>query len=186
MKKATIAIIVFILLVVLAVLTTINWQENVGAINDTQNDERIIMKVNNIIVTEKDFELLKLSLAQTDKDYDDKAIKELLIRRAVIDSEINKHAITVSDEEVFAFNEERFALLYQDKENATLMNDFLKKNNLSLEDYKKQSLAISKQALLTLRLKEKLIEDYKTSNQKNFFETYIKEKIDAAQIEFYD
>lgn len=150
------------------------------------SDDKIIMKVNDIIVTEEDFELLKLALAQTDKHYDDKAIKEELIRRAVIDSEINKHGITVSDEEVFTFNEERFSLLYQDEKSAALMNDFLKTNNISLEDYKKQSLTMSKKALLTLRLKEKLIEDYANSAEKNFFETYINEKIDAANIEIYD
>ncbi len=196
MKKNTIIILILALLIVLSALSVVasqridfsSWKKDVDVIKNDQNNERIIMKINDVVVAEKDYKLLELALSQAEKSYDDKDIKDELIRRAVIDSEINKYGITVSDEEVFKFNEERFALIYQDKENSVLMNEFLETNNISLEDYKKQSLEISKKALLAVRLREKLVEDYKDKNsdENNFFEAYIKEKMDEANVEFYE
>ncbi len=206
MKKNKTVILILVLLILLSVLTAVasqrtdflSWRKSVDDIKNSKNNESIVMKVNDEIITKKDFELLKLALSQAEMNCDDNKIKNELIRRAVIDSEVTKRGVTASDEEVFAFNEERFSLIFQDKENTAIMEDFLKNNNISLEEYKKQSLEISRKALLAIRLREELIEDYKNSdkykeltgnssiNQNNFFEEYIREKIDEANIEIFN
>ncbi len=200
-------IIVIVLLVIVGNLLTLmalpqidfsSWKNSADEINSSQTSERVILTVNDQKITEKDFEMLKLALSQSAQAYDDQAIKDELIRRAVIDSEIENHAIKVSEEEVNQFNEQRFAMVYQDESSAAIMDEFLRANNLTLEQYKEQSLVISRKALLAVKLREKLVEDYINSaeyknsanaggfNENGFFRDYINNKIDEAIIEIYD
>ncbi len=206
MKKTKIGIIVVLLLIAVGMLVVtalpqlnfLSWKSSADEINNSQTSERVILTVNDQKITEKDFEMLKLALSQGSQTHDDQAIKDELIRRAVIDSEIENHAITVSEEEVIQFNEQRFAMAYQDESSAAIMDEFLRANNLTLEQYKEQSLVISRKALLAVKLREKLVEDYINSaeyknsanagglNEDAFFRDYINNKIDEAIIEIYD
>lgn len=143
--------------------------------------------VNGQPISKERFETYKSGLSDAQGNFTDAQVLDQLIRREVVQQEIARLGITITDEEVRQFNEERFALLDDDPAAYQLMQDYVDGLGITMEEYKEQSLAISRESLLYDRYRERMQAEYQKAGTKESFEDYLNERIDAlvqeAQIE---
>ncbi len=142
--------------------------------------------VNGTAISKQRFENYKASLAYTQAEYTDEQVLDKMIRQEVLQQEIARLGITVTEEEVKAFNEERFALLDEDETAKQIMEDFVKGLGITMEEYKEQSLEISRESLLTMKYREQLAAEFERQaepaseqEQSEAFEEYYDRKLDA-------
>lgn len=142
--------------------------------------------VNGTAISKQRFENYKAALAYTQAEYTDEQVLQKLIRQEVLQQEIARLGITVTDEDVKAFNEERFALLDEDETAKQIMTDFVKGLGVTMEEYKEQSLEISKESLLTTKYQEFLTAEFEKQAQpaseqekSEAFEEYFDRTLDA-------
>ena len=72
--------------------------------------------------------------------FSDEEILNKLIERKLMLQDAEAHGITVSEEEVRAFNEESFALMEQDEAGKEAILDYIQGRGITLEEYKEMCL----------------------------------------------
>ncbi len=154
--------------------------------NQSIPEDEIAAWVNGTAISKQRFENYKASLAYTQAEYTDEQVLDKMIRQEVLQQEIVRRGITVTEEEVKAFNEERFALLDEDETAKQIMEDFVKGLGVTMEEYKEQSLEISRESLLTMKYREQLAAEFERQaepaseqEQSEVFEEYYDRKLDA-------
>lgn len=187
-----VGIIVVLLLLIMQAQSEFDFNAFIKAKDKIENDEKydnVIMEVNGEPITSKAYEEYQLMLDISKIKQTDKMIKDNLIRQALIRSEIKKHNITCTVEEVEEFNNQRFSALEQNESIKKMIDEYLKLNNMTLEEYKIQSKEVSKLALATLKLKALVFENRPDSkselNQELYFNSYIEQlKENAIIVDF--
>lgn len=103
--------------------------------------------------------------------------------------EIARCSVTVTEEEVKAFNDERFALMEEDPTSYQIVKDYVDGLGITMEEYKEMSLEISRDSLLTAKYREQLMKEYaerdvqtlSEEEQKFTFEDYYNATLDALE-----
>lgn len=150
--------------------------------------EKVVAEVNGHEITKSEFETYKAGLAQAMGTFTDEEIIDKLVRQEVLMQEIEKRGYTVSDDEVTAFNDERFALLDEDPTAYQIIKDYVDGLGITMDEYKEQSKEISRIALLSNKFREDLLAEYEEDNpqiltrskqeQNQSFEEYLDGYID--------
>ncbi len=152
--------------------------------------DKVYMTVNGQEIMQSAFDELKSAKNGTGKKFSDEKIRKRLIRQAIIDQEIKKHGITVSDEEVQKLNDERMELIVKDDKMKKKIDEYLQGREMTFEEYKKASLEYSKSILLVNKLNDYLFlkgfkvkhDDDTEKSTAHSFETYLNEQIKRAEI----
>ncbi len=163
------------------------WGERVKQ-NRSIPDSEIVATVDQNEITRERFENYKAGLALTQTDYTDSEALDRMIRGEVLYQEIERLGITVTDAEVQAFNEERFAMMEADPTAYQITKDYVDGLGITMEEYKQMSLEISKNSLLTTAYRERLLSEYtvRPGDAKSFEEYYdqrLEQLVKEAKIE---
>lgn len=165
------------------------WGEQVKE-NQSIPDSDAVALVDGVPITKERFENYKAGLQNAQGEFTDEQALEKMIRREVLYQEIERLGITVTDEEVRAFNEERFALIDDDPVTYQIFKDYADGLGITLEEYKEMSLEVSRDSLLTTRYREHLTEQHKQLKSELPFESYYEQTLDTlvenATIEIYE
>lgn len=205
-KKIWISIIVvLILLAVTAGIvfanSNVNLKEWGKLLSGNSQKEEIttesIANVNDKPISKDKFENYKISLSYASGDFSDEEILDKLITQEVIMQEIERRGITVTEQEINTFNDERFALMEQDPSLYEITKDFVDGKGITMEEYKEESKEISRQALLANKLRDEMVVEYqdKSSDDKSapsqqdfqeYFNNYISDLKEEATIEIVE
>ncbi|MDO4772652.1 MAG: SurA N-terminal domain-containing protein [Bacillota bacterium] len=164
------------------------WGKQLAGEEKAFNSTKVIAKVNGIDISEEEFEKTKLAHSVVRTDASDDDIMKVLIRQKVIASEAKKRGITVTEQEVKEFNDQRFDGMMQDPKMKQAMEDFLEGKQQTLEEYKEQSLAVSEAALIAMKLQEQLIKENQVKPEEvtKFLNDTVETLIENAVIERFD
>lgn len=170
-------------------LNMFQWGQNQKEIVSSQAVEKSVAVVNGQPISEASFENYKAGLANANGTFSDKDVLNKLIRQELIKQEIQRLGYKVTDEDVAAFNDERFALLNEDPAAYKIVKDYVDGLGITMDEYKEQSKEISKTALLANKFKADLQTKYQQDNpessvhakaeQEQNFEVYLEQYIDG-------
>lgn len=190
-KKNKIAIISSICVIVLSIASAyavkqidlFGWGKAQKEILTSDASKQIVATVNDGKISLAKFKSYKEGLNNVSSQFTDEDILNKLIRQEVILQDAASRGITVSDKEVKAFNEERFAILDEDPEAYNIVKEYADGLGISMEEYKELSEEISKQALIANKYKEELRNEFFVNNtsgiyadateEENSFEEYM-------------
>lgn len=159
------------------------WGKQNTEINEI-SDSTIVAKVNGIGISKSKFDSYKIGLSNASVDFSDEQILDKLIEQEVIMQEINRMGYTVTDSEVNAFNNERFAILDEDPAAYQIVKDYIDGLGITMDDYKEMSKEISRTALLANKYKADLMKEFEKSNSK--FSMYSMSKRVEKFEEYFD
>jgi len=144
--------------------------------------------VNGVEISKDKFDSYKAGLANASGEFTDEEIIDKLVEQEIIMQEIKRLGYTVTDAEVIKFNNERFALLDEDPTAYQIIKDYVDGLGITMEEYKKMSLEISKTALLANKYKDDIQKEFIEENpqimsrsaavKQQKFEDYFADKID--------
>lgn len=171
------------------------WGKQAATIKNTSQKDSIAT-VNGVKIPKSKFDNYKAGLANTNGQFTDEDIIDKLVEQEVIMQEIKKLGYTVTDEEVIAFNNERFDLLEKDPQAYQITKDYVDGLGITMEEYKEMSKEVSKTALLANKYKADIQKEFidnntqvkalsaEKKNQKfeEYFENKISDLCDKANI----
>lgn len=148
----------------------------------------IVARVNGEGILKQRFESYKQGFALGGIPMDDEEILDRMITQTVISQEIARLGITVTEREVEEYNNQRFSLLNSDEGAAAVIQEYIDSKGITMEQYKAQSKEISRIALLSDRLREKLMTEFNMDNNDSqsfsqYFEEYVQALKDKAVVE---
>lgn len=164
------------------------WGLNLAEKESEEEQFKVLVKVNDLEITEVAFENAKMAYDLFGTKLSDEDIMKMLIREKAIASEAKKRGITVTEQEVKEFNDQRFDGMMQDPKMKQAMEDFLEGKQQTLEEYKEQSLAVSEAALIAMKLQEQLIKEnqVKPEEATKFLNDTVETLVENAVIERFD
>lgn len=164
------------------------WGLNLAEKESEEEQFKVLVKVNDLEITEVAFENAKMAYDLFGTKLSDEDIMKMLIREKAIASEAKKRGITVTEQEVKEFNDQRFDGMMQDPKMKQAMEDFLEGKQQTLEEYKEQSLAVSEAALIAMKLQEQLIKENQVKPEEvtKFLNDTVETLIENAVIERFD
>ena len=166
-----------------------DWGEQVKE-NQSIPDTDAVASVNGVPISKERYENYKVGLQNAQGKFTDEQVLDKMIRREVLYQEIERLGITVEEDEVRAFNEERFALIDDDPVTYQIFKDYADGLGITLEEYKEMSMEVSRDSLLTTKYQEHLMAQYEKEKSEFLFDAYYEQNLDRlvekAAIEIYE
>ena len=144
------------------------WGQQMADLTGTADmSSRSLAAVNGESIDFEQFKAYKIGLSYAAGNFSDEEILNKLIERKLMLQDAEAHGITVSEEEVRAFNEESFALMEQDEAGKEAILDYIQGRGITLEEYKEMCLQNSEIALIGMKYRSFLENEYDKTAQTN-------------------
>ncbi len=168
--------VLFVFVVVLAVLGVcliFNRQKQTSPDRaDTMLNGYTLAIVNGVPIKKERFDSYKEGLSEAAGTFTDKEILDRFIDRELMLQDAAQYGISVTDEEVNAWNEQNFSLMEEDPAGKEVILAYLAQKGYTLDEYKKMSLEISRISLIGQKYRDYLRQIYNETPENKLFDDY--------------
>lgn len=125
--------------------------------------DSVAFTINGERVMQKEFNTYRTLMKEANPNLTDGEIKNKYIRQQVIFQEAEREGFYASDEEINALNESRFSWLDKDEQAYQIIKDYVDGLGITMNEYIEQSKTISKQAIISTKLKDSIENNFISS-----------------------
>lgn len=163
-------------------------QANKEAINDTT----VALTINGQDYLLSGYNSYRMGLQQAQGDFTEQEILEKYIRKEVIQQEVERRGLTVSEEELNSYTEKQWQAYENVPEIKKLIDEYIEGAGITLAQHKESSKELYRRALLAEKLKDEILSErtqkFSGDSQSDgeYFDLFVENLVYGADVEIVD